>query len=83
MNVHKTVTKPEPSQQNDSGPRAEKSDEVAQNPDLRRAMDLVKMHNEINSKHHHDQDGDLEEDLRKARQEVNGVLKQLDAAEKR
>lgn len=59
-------------------PSAEKlKAEEAQSPDLQRAKDLIDLHYNVKMKHVRGQPGTVDEDLKRAREDVRRVLREL------
>ncbi|KAL2219347.1 hypothetical protein M432DRAFT_347157 [Thermoascus aurantiacus ATCC 26904] len=75
VNVHKNlppeISQIEPARE----PSVPPSD--AQNPDLQRAKDLVELHYGVKVKHMRNHGAAVDEDLRRAREDVNRVLAEL------
>ncbi|PGH28751.1 hypothetical protein GX50_08508 [[Emmonsia] crescens] len=79
VNVYKTTSNSEQQKHAGQGPSPTSSDSAptAQSEDLRRAKDLVELHNDVTLKQLNRQSGGLNEELRKARQDVDRVLREL------
>ncbi|OJD14813.1 hypothetical protein AJ78_04869 [Emergomyces pasteurianus Ep9510] len=81
VNVHETIPNSEQQHQQDLGhvppPIGNDSTSTAQSEELRRARDLVELHNDITLKQLNSQTGSLNEELRKARRDVDRVLQEL------
>ncbi|PGH18160.1 hypothetical protein AJ80_04547 [Polytolypa hystricis UAMH7299] len=79
VNVHKTILKPETTQQSVSGDTNRvDSPESQSNSELQRAKDLVQLHNEMKSKQLHGGHDAVGEELQRARFDVNRVLRELE-----
>ncbi|OAX83282.1 hypothetical protein ACJ72_02355 [Emergomyces africanus] len=80
VTAHKTIPNSEQQQQprgNVPSPVGNDSTSTAESEDLRRAKDLVELHNDITLKQLNSQTGGLNEELRKARRDVDLVLQEL------
>ncbi|PGH15638.1 hypothetical protein AJ79_02231 [Helicocarpus griseus UAMH5409] len=75
VNVHKNL--PTSEQQSTQSPSSSPNAE-SQSEDLRRAKDLVELHNDVTLKQLNRAGGGLNEELRKARWDVERVLRELD-----
>ncbi|EGC45660.1 conserved hypothetical protein [Histoplasma capsulatum var. duboisii H88] len=83
VNVHKTTANSDPQQQSWQqteqvlSPNIGESTPTTQSEDLRRAKDLVELHNDIKLKQLNRHNGGLNEELQKARRDVDRVLQEL------
>lgn len=77
MNVHENIKDPSTSAPNDSNVREGRDVRDTQKPDLKRAHDLVHLHYDIKEKHCGGQGWVVDEDLQRARADVNRVLQDL------
>lgn len=77
VNVHQNTSDASTSAPNDPNAREGKDVEDIQKPDLKRAHELVHLHYDIKAKHFQGQDWVVDEDLQRARTDVNRVLQDL------
>ncbi|EEH48057.1 uncharacterized protein PADG_04141 [Paracoccidioides brasiliensis Pb18] len=75
VNVHKTLSNSETDHQQHT---QHSRNNNAQSEDLRRARDLIELHNDVMLKQLNRPGVGLNEELRKARQDVDRVLRELD-----
>ena len=87
MNVHHNITDPSTSKAGTSTAtrldvRQDKPAKDTQNPDLKRANELVELHYDVKAKNSLGQNWVVDEDLQRARADVNCVLQDLETHRK-
>jgi hypothetical protein len=78
VNVHQNVSDATASVPADSSARDGRQAKESQNPDLKRANELVELHYDVKTKHFQGQDWVVDEDLHRARADVNRILQDLE-----